>query len=276
MAIPLIAGAVRLAPAIISRAKPLLTGIKKAIALNSEFIKDYGKQLTKKAYKKYEKKIIDNPREAILKFKDDFSFKLKNQFDGLSSEAVKFDLGGNNSEGDPLAPLENKEKEESFKKPSKFFNGVEGLSSFIKDGRTFGSISLLLFVILFIVFAIRPVGNSTETRLTLMFKTLLGLTELKGMAKEEDLNADESEGFVKEYFNKVEDFKNSQVVEYAGYVSPQLSSGVTFLNGVEKFVDYFKQGVANSETRTPFQNLEGLSGIGDRGYGGIIRWTKIK
>jgi hypothetical protein len=272
MVIPLIAGAVRMAPAIISRAKPLLTGIKKSRLLNSEFVKDYGKQLAKKSYKKYEKKIIGNPREAISKFKEDFSHKINDRFDSLSSEAVKFDLGGNGTEQESVAPLENETKEtETFKKPSKFFNGVEGLSSFIKDGRTFGSISLLLFVILFIVFAIRPVGNTTETRLTLMFKTLLGLTELKGMAEKEDLEADEGKGFVEDYINAVQEFSSSKAVDYAGNFSPQLQAGSTLLNGISKFVNNIKEDVSNFEPKNSFQNIDGLSGIGDRGYGGINR-----
>lgn len=243
MAVPLIAGALKVAPKVFG-------AVKSARALNSEFVKDYSKKTLTRAFdstgvKKYHNKTKGKSFEVMNKFVEDYGKKLSAQgFD------VKDGVAFSGLDGDLVPSLTPKDSEKIIKTPpTPFFKNVGGLGSALQGARTLGGISVLLIIILFIVFAIRPVGDSKETRLSLMFKTLLGMTELDGIASEGDLAKDEQAGFVQKYFQNVDSFANSKTADILSNVSPQLNAGILGYDIGKAIIGQISKSLESADTQ---------------------------
>jgi hypothetical protein len=244
--------------------KPLTTKILNPKQSNMDFIKDYGKksfdnyEYGTKDFKKYFDKVKDDPKDKLKHFLNHSTEKLGEQNSELEvplSSNVNFDIPDPSveiSENDLIGEQGN-EKQVPFG-----FKKITGLEDLIKDGRTFGSIPLLLFVILFIIIAIRPVGNNNETRLTLAFKSLLGMTQLDDLTDPEDIpegnngtpfeflknNSDVllplafnrspiiKPIYVKKGIDLADDFSETKAVDFLSNFSQQLNAGKTIFDGV--------------------------------------------
>jgi hypothetical protein len=244
---PIAAGAGRLLGS--QAVKKMASGIVSAKGTNLKFLQDYGKKGVTdiKKYKKFYNKVKTDPRGILERFKEDFS---KGDIASFGEDGkVKFDFSNfsNPLDFDAGAP----EKEEvGAKVPNEKFEGINGFANSIKSGKVIGSISAVLFIILFIVFAIRPVGSTKETRLSLMFKTILNITSIEGLADEEDLK--EHENIFERYFDNVDDFVNSNVGSIAEKVSPQFQAGKTVVNIGKSILD----GIGNLTEGMPKEYIQ--------------------
>jgi hypothetical protein len=267
--IPVVAGTVArtVAPKVAQKVAPSMAnnfGMVPARIKQKSFLEYYGKAFNDKFHfnpkglKKYVSKVKSNPHQAMRNFITDY--KMDKSFGENLKEIgqnVLFDI----PEGEK-SPFFNgeQEKKKVIKTPSRFFNNVGNLGTTIRDGKIVGSIPLILFVILFIVFAIRPVGNSKETRLTLMFKSILGMTELTD--EFDDLDDDQKDG--------INDIRNVEgwAKKLTTNLVPQYSIPAKQLIGIGA---NFSEKIYIDLTDNNSVNMDGLYNAGGRGYGGMNR-----
>jgi hypothetical protein len=271
LVIPLLAtvGRVFIGGKKIAKLKPLMRNITNPKQMNIDFLKDYGKKTIEdfkfnpSEFNKQFEKVKVNPKEILQNF-------LKNgDPENLGSEIPSSKVGFEIPEIESEIPDIPEEQE---RRVPLGFKNLGGLEDLIKDGRTFGSIGLLLFVILFIVIAIRPVKNTNETRLTLAFKSLLGLTELNSIAEQdepEDEKPKTTAGNVFSIYDKALTSRPSQVV---GKVIPQIGliqSIYALIQGAKDKVEETVEDVKNFAPDDRFKDMQVISGIGNRGYRGF-------
>jgi hypothetical protein len=264
LVIPILATVGRLFVSGGSKLKPLMKKVVNPRETNINFLKDYGKKkyeefkMDPKGFQKHFDKVKGNPKEALTNFLKDMGTD-SNPLGETGSSKVKMVLP---EETDQMpSPETEKVKERGVPFG---FNKITGLENLIREGRVFGSITMLLFVILFIIVAIRPVRTgSPETRLTLAFKSILGLTELDGLANEEDLENDSPSGFGGTGIEKLKEKIDSNIL-----VIPTHKFVInTMLSGLGNMVDDFK----NFDPTKKVEGYEFLTGSGNKGYGGMRR-----